>query len=102
MSIKKFTQMVEGYTEKKIETTAHTFFRINQKQRKVYNDTTLKEYILKRKPIEVIEQENNNLAILYNFEETKKILKVVIRPTDKIYIVTFYILNRGQTMGVGK
>jgi hypothetical protein len=57
--------------------------------------------IFNEKPIEVIIQNNKNHAVIYSYN--KKYLKVLLDFTlNKIYIVTFYILNKLQEDCIGK
>jgi len=95
ISIKEFISKIELF-KNNIETTAHTFFRLSEKQRKIYNDSMLKDFLLNKKPLEIWKQKNDNLAVFYDFEK-KAILKIILRFSfERIYIVTFYILNKKQ------
>jgi hypothetical protein len=95
MSLKEFSEKIEK-CKGNIETTAHTFFRLSEKQRKVYDEKVLKDLLLNKNPLEIWEQENNHLAAFYDFEN-KRILKIILRfSSNKVYIVTFYILNKEQ------
>ena len=94
--------MISGFTEEDIEVTPHALFRLGQKQRKIYNVAVLKGFILTGNPVEICKQYNGNLAVIYLYEKGRKV-KIVLRfSTNKIYIVTFYILNREQEQKVGK
>jgi len=94
--------MISKFDIEDIEVTDHALFRLNEKQRKVYSGDILKKMIIEKEPIEICKQMNDNLAIIYFFENNRKI-KILIRiSSNKIYIVTFYILNREQEEKVGK
>jgi hypothetical protein len=101
VAINEFLKKIEKYKEN-IEITHHTLFRLNEKQRKIYENNVLKEFLINKRPLEIWEQENNNLAVFYTFEE-KRILKIILSMrSNKVYIVTFYILDRDQMKDLGK
>jgi hypothetical protein len=56
----------------------------------------LKDFIINKKPIEVWIQENNHFATFYDFENNKVIKIILHFFEEKIYIVTFYLLNKEQ------
>lgn len=90
-----FTKKIQEYNPENIESTGHTFFRLSEKQRKIYTENELKKIVLNDKPIEVWIQNNYNHAAIYNYKN--KYLKILLDFTlNKIYIVTFYILNKQQ------
>ena len=96
IKITTFIEKVKEYGYDNIESTDHTFKRISQKQRKIYTEEELKKIIFNQKPIEVGMQKNKNYAVLYSFKENRYI-KILLDPTpNKLYIVTFYILNKEQ------
>jgi len=96
ISRKEFKSKIEKVPENNIITTKHTFFRLSEKQRKIYDEKLLKEFILKKEPIEIWKQMNDNLAIIYKFRENNHLKIIVNLAPKKVYIVTFYILNRKQ------
>lgn len=96
ISKKSFLDAIRKLSEDDIEITSHTFFRLSEKQRKIYEGDKLKKIIFNQDPLEIIEQQNGNLAVLYPYENNK-ILKILLKMNRKsIYIVTFYILNKQQ------
>ena len=103
MKVDEFLEIVRKY-QNNIETTKHTFFRLNEKQRKIYDDVKLRGYLLNKRPLEVWKQENAHLAAFYPLDLDKdKILKIILNVNfNKIYIVTFYILNIRQRQELGK
>jgi len=102
ISKKAFSSIISKFDEDDIEITDHALFRLNERQRKIYREDVLKRILLDEEPVEICKQINNNLAIIYFYKENRKI-KIVIRiSSNKIYIVTFYILNREQDKKVGK
>ena len=103
ISIKKFKEILKRYPEEDIESTTHTLFRLSEGQRKIYEECRLKDYLIKEKPLEIIQQRNGNLSVLYQFKQSKKVIKIVLNiGVHKIYIVTFYILNNEQRKKIGK
>ena len=96
ISIKTFIEKINNYGYENVEATSHTFLRLSQKQRKIYTEKELKETLFNKRPIEVSIENNNNYAVLYIYNN-KKILKIILDFTiNKVYIVTFYFLNKRQ------
>ena len=46
IDIEKFLDIVKNYTEEQIITTQHTFFRLAEKQRKVFKDIVIRDCLL--------------------------------------------------------
>ncbi len=100
LKVSTFLRKIKEYGYDNIESTAHTFFRLSQKQRKIYTEEVLKNIIFNEKPIEVGIQNNDNYVPIYIWKENK-ILKIVLGLlTNKVYIVTFYILNKEQEANI--
>jgi hypothetical protein len=96
ISKKEFHSKMKDLEMEDIEVTEHTFFRLNERQRKIYEGDYLKKIILEENPLEIWKEKNENLAVFYKLEENR-ILKIIIRfSSNKVYIVTFYILNKSQ------
>lgn len=95
IKIKDYLAIISNFTEEQIYTTDHTFFRLKEKERKVFKDRLIKEFILGQDPILVGIQYNRNYAVFYKHK--KDILKIIldIQPT-KINVVTFYIIDNKQ------
>lgn len=95
VEVEKFLEYVWEYKKEDIEPTSHTFFRLSEKQRNIYTKSFIQDIILNETPILTGIQNNNLWAIFYKHE--KDILRIIldIQP-DKIYIVTFYIINEEQ------
>ncbi len=101
ISIKSFLIKFNNYSSEKIDITPHAFFRLSQKQRKLYKEEDLLNTIHSVMPIEVSIQKDGRYAVIYPFEN--KLLKVLLEIyPNKIYIVTFYILNKKQEEKIGK
>ncbi len=96
ISKKEFLKKIKNFKENDIEVTDHALFRLNEKQRKVYEMGTLKNFVVNKIPIEIGKQKNGNLAVLYYYDENQTIKILLNLKPNKIYIVTFYILNKQQ------
>lgn len=91
-----FAEKMKNFDENTIECTEHTFFRLSEKQRKVFTCDTLKSFLLSEIPLRVGIQYNLNYAAFYKYKEGN-IIKIVIsfKPIF-IRIVTFMILGKEQ------
>lgn len=96
IKVSTFLNQIKAYKKENIETTAHTFFRLSQKQRKIYTDGELKKVITQNKPLEVVIQKNNNYAVTYQYSNNKYLKIIMSLLPKKVYIVTFYFLNKEQ------
>ncbi|MBU2652470.1 MAG: hypothetical protein KKA81_16205 [Bacteroidetes bacterium] len=97
IKVSEFIKRVKQFGIGNIETTAHTFFRLSQRQRKIYTEDSLKEIVFNETPLEIGVEKNGNCAVIYNFDKGEALLKIIISlGSNKIYIVTFYILNKKQ------
>ena len=43
IDIKTFLETIKNYTEEQIITTQHTFFRLDEEERKIFKESMLKE-----------------------------------------------------------
>ena len=92
IKVEEFIQIIEGYKSEQIECTDHTFFRLSEKQRKIFKCEKLKEYILHDTPIMVGIQNNGNYALFYKHE--KKIMRMIADiQHQKVKIVSFYFTH---------
>ena len=71
MNVETFLDTIQGYAKDQINTTKHTFFRLNEKQRKIFKDDYLKEYLLTKTPFLVGIQFNGNYAVFYNYSKSE-------------------------------
>ena len=94
--IEIFLDRIGQYNKDQVECTKHTFFRLNEKQRKVFKCVDIKGIILDSSPLLIGIQFNGNYVIFYKFKENK-IIKITldIMPM-KIAVVTFVILDKNQ------
>lgn len=94
-SIEKLFGTIKKFSKENIECTPHTFFRLSEKQRKIFTCDELKEILLKKKPFLTGIQHNENHALFYKHQ--KKNLKIIINVNHrKIKIVTFYFIREWQ------
>lgn len=95
VEVDTFREMTKHLKAEQIKTTDHTFFRLSQKQRKIFKDKIIKDYLLNEIPILVGLQYNNAYAVFYNYQ--KAVLKLILEvaPT-RINVITFYIVDKNQ------
>ncbi len=92
----RFLDRIKNYDKEVIYCTKHTFFRLSEKQRKVFKCEYLKRLLLEEEPILVGIQYNNNYAVFYDYKENRVIrIMLDIKPKE-IQIVTFYIMDRNK------
>lgn len=95
IDVQDFLGKIRGVSEKDIETTGHTFFRLAEKQRKIFKEKIIKEIVLSQDPFLVGIQYNGNYAAFYAYD--KDVLKIILDIQHaKINIVTFYIVDQKQ------
>jgi hypothetical protein len=95
VEIKDFLEYLRDYDKEDIETTVHTFFRFGQEQRKIYNESFIKEFIFHETPFLAGIQNNNLWAVFYKQNDNLFRIILDIQP-NKIYIVTFYTIDSTQ------
>lgn len=97
LSIEEVSVLLSNYDKKDIYCTNHTFFRLNEKQRKVFKCQDIIDYLVHETPIFVGIQYNGNHALFYKDKNESRIIRIMvdILPT-KIDVVTFYIINENQ------
>ena len=90
-----FVERIKKIKSGNIECTKHTFFRLSEKQREIYNSGELESILRKETPFLVGIQYNECYAVFYKYKN--KILKVILVFTStKINIVTFFIIKEEQ------
>ena len=95
VDIKKLFETIKKFPKENIECTQHTFFRLSEKQRKIFTCRELRAIILNKKPFLAGIQHNGNHALFYKHQN--KNLKIVVNINDrKIKIVTFYFIQAWQ------
>lgn len=95
VDIPVFLEFIKDYDYADIECTPHTFFRLSEKQRKIYTPEELKRILMQEKPFLAGIQFNENYAVFYKYKD--KNLKIILNLNDrKIKIVTFYFIQEWQ------
>ncbi len=94
VNIEELFKTIKKYSKEKIECTHHTFFRLSEKQRKIFTCDKLRKILLNNKPFLVGIQNNGNHALFYKYQN--KNLKIVSNMNRKIKIVTFYFIQEWQ------
>lgn len=95
VSIEKLFETIKKFSKENIECTQHTFFRLSEKQRKIFTCNELRETLLNNKPFLGGIQHNGNHALFYKYQN--KNLKLVVNINNrKVKIVTFYFIQEWQ------
>ena len=94
VDVNEFIELIKKYPPEKIKCTEHTFFRLSEKQRKIFTCEELRKILKNKKPFLVGIQRNDNHAAFYNYQN--KNLKIILRINGKINIVTFYFVEEWQ------
>lgn len=93
VNIKNFLDFIQEYNKKNIECAEQTFFRISEKQRKIFTVKELIKIITQKKPFLVGVQYNKNYAVFYEYKNRN--LKIIVNLRNKkIKIVTFYFIEK--------
>lgn len=95
VDVEEFMKFIEAYCKEDVECTFHTFFRLSEKQRKIYTCNELKKILMQEKPFLVGIQHNGNYAVFYKYEN-KNLKMIVNLGNRKIKIVTFYFIEEWQ------
>ena len=96
VEVETFLDIIKSYTRNQINTTDHTFFRLNEQQRKIFKESVLKEYLLAKIPILVGIQFNGNYAVFYDYSKNEVLRLMLDIQPNKIEIVTFYLPDKTQ------
>jgi len=95
VDINEFIKFVKEFKPEQTECTYHTFFRLSEKQRKIYTNDELIRILTKERPFLVGLQYNKNYAVFYKYNN--KNLKIIVNLNNrKIKIVTFYFIEEWQ------
>ena len=90
-----FLEFIENFSKEQMECTPHTFFRLSEKQRKIFTCNELKSILITRKPFLVGFQYNKNYALFYKYQNRN--IKIIANIGNrKIKIVTFYFIEEWQ------
>lgn len=96
VEVKTFLEIIKNYTEEQIITTQHTFFRLNEEERKIFKESVLKEYLTAKIPILVGVQHNRNYTVFYDYSKNEALRLILDIQVDKMEIVTFYIIDKSE------
>lgn len=95
VDIDKLVKFIKEYKKEQVECTDHTFFRLSQKQRKIFTCEELRRILFDEEPFLVGIQYNENYAVFYKYKN--KNLKIILgMRSHKINIVTFYYIEQWQ------
>ncbi len=95
INISNFVKRIKNYKSEQIECTEHTFFRLSEKQSKIFTCEELRQILLNEKPFLVGIQYNNNYTVFYKHNNKNLRIMLVIEPR-KVKIVTFYYILEWQ------
>jgi len=91
----KIFKIIKKYSKESIKCTDHTFFRLSEKQRKIFTCDELRKILSNNKPFLAGIQYNQNYALFYKHQN--KNLKIVVNIDNrKVKIVTFYFIKEWQ------
>ena len=96
IEVKTFLETIKNYTEEQIITSEHTFFRLNEEERKIFKESVLKEYLTGKVPILAGVQFNFNYAVFYYYSKQEALRMILDIKPDKIKIVTFYLTEKSE------
>ena len=96
IEVKTFLETIKNYAEEQIVTTQHTFFRLNDEERKIFKESVLKEYLTAKIPILVGIQYNRGYAVFYDYSKNEALRLILDMQPNKIEIVTFYIIDKNE------
>lgn len=82
IGIDKFLDIIKNYTNEQITTTEHTFFRLDEEERKIFKESVLKDYLTSKVPILAGLQYNLNYAVFYDYDR-RKALRIIIDSKQK-------------------
>ncbi len=95
VEVEKFLSFIREYKKEQIECTIHTFFRLSEKQRKIYTCDELRTILTEKRPFLVGLQYSGNYAVFYKHQS--KNLKIIVDLTNtKVKIVTFFFIENWQ------
>src|SRR3989338_4304433 len=90
IGIEQFKDIINSYGEEQIILTSHALFRLAEKQRKVFKDLVIKDYLLAKNPVFVGIQNNQLYAVFYDYSKNEALKLILDVQPNLIEIVTFY------------
>lgn len=96
VNIKSFLDLMSNYAKSNIKCTDHTFFRLSEKQRKIFKCENIQNYLLSETPNLVGMQYNGCYAVFYKYNKRDVIRIMLNISLNDIKVVTFYIIDESQ------
>lgn len=96
IEVNEFIDLMKNYSEDKVNCTHHTFFRLSQKQRKIFKCETIKDYLFGGTPVLVGVQYNKCYSAFYEYKNKRFIRIILDIALNKVEVVTFYIIENNQ------
>ena len=96
IKVNNFLDIIKNYSRESINCTDHTFFRLSEKQRKIFICDKIRDYLLLEIPRLVGIQYNRSYAVFYKYQKKRFIRIILDVGLDKIEVVTFYIIEEYQ------
>ena len=95
VEVEELIKFIKEYKKEQIECTSHTFFRLSEKQRKIYTCDELRKILTQEMPFLVGFQYNENYAVFYKYKN-KNFKMILNLDNTKLKIVTFYFIEEWQ------
>ena len=96
IEVRTFLEIIKNYSEEQIVTTQHTFFRLNEEERKIFKESVLRGYLTTKIPVLVGIQHNKNHAVFYDCSKNEVLRIILDMQPNKIEIVTFYMIDKNE------
>ena len=96
VKISDFLDLINNYSRENINCTEHTFFRLSEKQRKIFKCDSIEDYLLEKTPHLIGIQYNGCYAVFYKHKNKNFIRIIADIKISKIEVVTFYIIDQSQ------
>lgn len=96
IDVGEFLDIIKNYSQESIICTKHTFFRLSEKQRKIFKCGNIRDYLLNKIPHLIGIQYNGCYAVFYRYQKQNFIRLILDILPDKIEVVTFYTIDHSQ------
>lgn len=96
INTKEFMELLAHYKDSEIYSTNHTFLRLNENERKIFKHDMLIDTIRQKKILLVGIQYNDLATAIFDFSKNEAIRIVFEIYTNKIEMVTFYVINKNE------
>ena len=94
--VRLFAGRMQSFRPEHIECTSHTFFRLSGKQREIFTCAMLRKWLQEETPVIVSVQNNGCFSAFYKTKEQRYIRIIIDIGSERIRIVTFYIVEKDQ------